>query len=207
MERVAEICTTLARRQGTEVSFGSRRFVWHVQCVPQRVFLCASQLVRQMIRSLLSDDDALRLEAASWFGKLLSSVTSAPIEPVVQCGFVPRFVQFLCEGDGGLQVHIITSATVNVVILSCVHSVRGFYTAFSKNFPLHTSVDQATWVLNNICAGTTEHTNAVISGSVVRELINLLSSPVLNVLEQAVSALGACCFIRVVLWSFDCLSR
>lgn len=49
---------------------------------------------------------------------------------------------------------------------------------------------EVSWVLTNICSGTTQHTKAVVDAGAVPKLVQLLQSPDLKVCEQALWALG-----------------
>ncbi|KAK0456692.1 armadillo-type protein [Armillaria borealis] len=94
-----------------------------------------------LMSAVFSNDAEKQLDATTRFRKLLSKEKNPPIERVIECGVVPRFVEFLRTGSSMLQ-------------------------------------------------GTAEHTQVVIGAQAVPEFINLLSSPVHDVREQAVWALG-----------------
>jgi hypothetical protein len=64
------------------------------------------QLDEDMINGVLSDDPERQLDATTKFRKLLSKEKNPPIEKVIECRVVPRFVQFLREGHSMLQVSI-----------------------------------------------------------------------------------------------------
>ncbi|KAG9093102.1 Importin alpha subunit (Karyopherin alpha subunit) (Serine-rich RNA polymerase I suppressor protein) [Ceratobasidium sp. UAMH 11750] len=105
-----------------------------------------------MVADVFSGDQERQLDATAKFPKLTSKEKNGPpIEKVIECGVVPRFVKFL-RGN---------------------HSMLQF---------------EAAWALANIASGTADHTQVVITHNAVPEFINLLSSSVMEVREQAVWA-------------------
>lgn len=57
-----------------------------------------------MIKGVFSGDAERQLDATTKFRKLLSKEKNPPIERVIECGVVPRFVEFLQTGNSMLQV-------------------------------------------------------------------------------------------------------
>ena len=62
------------------------------------------QLADEMITGVFSDDPDRQLDATMKFRKLLSKEKNPPIERVIECNVVPRFVEFLRSGHPMLQV-------------------------------------------------------------------------------------------------------
>lgn len=57
-----------------------------------------------MIQGVFSEDLDAQLDATTKFRKLLSKERSPPIDKVISCGVVPRFVVFLRSDHSPLQV-------------------------------------------------------------------------------------------------------
>ncbi|KAK4053355.1 Importin subunit alpha-1 [Microbotryomycetes sp. JL221] len=122
-----------------------------------------------MIQGVFSDQPDQQLDATTKFRKLLSKERNPPIEKVIECGVVARFVEFLRNEHSMIQASTLRSP---------------------KSIPLILTQFEAAWALTNIASGTSEHTQVVIESGAVPVFIELLSSPVLDVREQAVWALG-----------------
>ena len=63
-----------------------------------------SQLNPEVTQAVFSDDPARQLEATTTLRKLLSKEANLPVDRIIACGVVPRFVEFLAGPHTALQV-------------------------------------------------------------------------------------------------------
>jgi hypothetical protein len=87
------------------LGLGKVRFVFPI--IFGRNHSIVSQLDEEMISGVFSEDSERQLDATTKFRKLLSKEKNPPIEKVIECGVVPRFVQFLRGGHSMLQVRFL----------------------------------------------------------------------------------------------------
>lgn len=78
---------------------------------------------REMIQGVLSNDPTRQLRSTAHFRRLLSR-PRPPIDQVVACGVVPRFVHFLSVNHPPLQVGESIQRTSIYLIINCTVLVR-----------------------------------------------------------------------------------
>ncbi len=124
-----------------------------------------AQQLPNMVQSLYSPDLASQYASAVAFRKVLAKERNAPIQKVVDCGVIPRFVEILAgqtfapSDEAGKEL-------------------------------LEKTQFEASWVLTNIASGDPEHTMAVVDAHAVPVLISLLMHENGEIREQSIWALG-----------------
>lgn len=131
--------------------------------IPDNIHNLDSQKLSEMVTKLYSSDFDKILSAVIDFRKMLSKEKNPPIQDVIRCGAVQKFVQILC---GDLRVEANVTSKIELIQF------------------------EAAWVLTNIASGTSEQTKNVIDAGAVPVFIKLLSHNNLEIREQSIWALG-----------------
>ncbi|XP_023231466.1 importin subunit alpha-5-like [Centruroides sculpturatus] len=121
----------------------------------------------------------------------------SPVQNKIPVMSMEEIVQGVCSPDPELKLQATQSARrilsreINPPVDSIIQA--GLLPTFVEFLSCHDSPAlqfEAAWTLTNIASGNSEQTQCVVSAGAVIPFINLLSSPHVNVCEQAVWALG-----------------
>lgn len=136
-----------------------------------------------MREKLFSNDLEQAHQGVYEFRSLLSVEDSPPIQPVIDSGCVPRFIELM-------DVSFLTSSGMTMSGVS-VSEMQRDMPEFGVAMDIINKIRvEAAWVITNISSGTTQQTKVVIDCGAVPLLIQMLLDTNEAVLDQSVWALG-----------------
>lgn len=133
-----------------------------------------------LMQLIASDDLDAQLESTQKFRKLLSKEKNPPIRQIIECGVVPRFVEFLSSVHKQVQfeaawalTNIASGMSEDTAVVVQAGAIPHFVSLLSSS-----EVDikeQAVWALGNIAGDCPQFRDAVLAAGALNPLLDILN--------------------------------
>ncbi|KAJ2423050.1 Importin subunit alpha-1, partial [Coemansia sp. RSA 2531] len=157
------------------------------------------EMLPPMISTLYSDNLDDQLSSVTKFRKLLSKERNPPIEDVIECGVVPRFVELLRSSHSVIQfeaswalTNIASGSSAQTQVVIEAQAVPLFIQLLSsENLDVR---EQAVWALGNIAGDSPKCRDFVLAEGALEPLLKLLTeNHKLSMLRNATWTLSNFC--------------